>query len=285
MALRRGLPLALVLVLAACGGGGSKDSQGTTTATTTDANGCTTVEQPKPAARKARSRRTGSTSRRPTRSRCRRTAAASRSTSPSRPSPATTASFVSLVRKGFYDNTIFHRIVPGFIIQGGDPTASGLGGPGYSTVDKPPPTARYTLGTVAMAKTQAEPAGTSGSQFFIVTAQDAQLPPRLRDRRRGQGRARHGDADRRARRCRDRAADRDRRDPEGDRLQSSDRRGRRARRRRGDPVRRPEAGRVPPGRPRRAGRRAVGRGGRRRRRAPTSCGLHTSSRGAVRSLG
>ena len=91
--------------------------------------------------------------------------------------PATTASFVSLVRKGFYDNTIFHRIVPGFIIQGGDPTASGLGGPGYSTVDKPPPTARYTLGTVAMAKTQAEPDGTSGSQFFIVTAQDAQLPP------------------------------------------------------------------------------------------------------------
>jgi cyclophilin family peptidyl-prolyl cis-trans isomerase len=67
--------------------------------------------------------------------------------------------------------------LPGFIIQGGDPTASGLGGPGYSTVDKPPQTARYTLGTVAMAKTQAEPDGTSGSQFFIVTAQDAQLPP------------------------------------------------------------------------------------------------------------
>jgi peptidyl-prolyl cis-trans isomerase B (cyclophilin B) len=92
-------------------------------------------------------------------------------------SPATTASFVSLVRKGFFDKTVFHRIVPGFVIQGGDPTGTGTSGPGYKTVDKPPASTSYTHGLVAMAKTQAEPAGTAGSQFFVVTAQDARLTP------------------------------------------------------------------------------------------------------------
>jgi cyclophilin family peptidyl-prolyl cis-trans isomerase len=92
-------------------------------------------------------------------------------------SPCTTASFASLVRKKFFDGTIFHRIVPGFVIQGGDPTGTGQGGPGYTVVDIPPSDARYTKGVVAMAKTQAEPAGTSGSQFFVVTAADAGLPP------------------------------------------------------------------------------------------------------------
>ncbi len=92
-------------------------------------------------------------------------------------SPKTTASFVGLVEDGYYDGTIFHRIVPGFVIQGGDPTATGTGGPGYSTVDDPPPTATYGHGVVAMAKTTAELPGTAGSQFFIVTAPDAGLPP------------------------------------------------------------------------------------------------------------
>jgi cyclophilin family peptidyl-prolyl cis-trans isomerase len=84
-------------------------------------------------------------------------------------SPHTTSSFVSLARSGYYDNTIFHRIVPGFVIQGGDPTATGSGGPGYSVVDKPSPKTRYPVGTVAMAKANADPAGMSGSQFFVVT--------------------------------------------------------------------------------------------------------------------
>jgi cyclophilin family peptidyl-prolyl cis-trans isomerase len=92
-------------------------------------------------------------------------------------SPKTTASFVSLVQKKFFDDTVFHRIVPGFVIQGGDPTATGTGGPGYTVVDKPPATAKYTHGVVAMAKTSQEPAGTSGSQFFVVTAANAGLPP------------------------------------------------------------------------------------------------------------
>ena len=91
--------------------------------------------------------------------------------------PATAASLVSLAKSGFYDNTIFHRIVPGFVIQGGDPTQSGNGGPGYQTVDPPASDARYVKGVVAMAKTATEPAGTSGSQFFVVTGADVGLPP------------------------------------------------------------------------------------------------------------
>ena len=92
-------------------------------------------------------------------------------------SPNTTASFVSLVKKGFFDGLTFHRIVPDFVIQGGDPKGDGTGGPGYTTVDKPPADAKYTKGVVAMAKTGAEAPGTAGSQFFVVTAADAGLPP------------------------------------------------------------------------------------------------------------
>lgn len=92
-------------------------------------------------------------------------------------SPNASASVAALVGKGFFDGTIFHRIVPGFVIQGGDPTGTGTGGPGYTTVDKPPADAAYTRGVVAMAKAGTEPAGTAGSQFFVVTAADAQLPP------------------------------------------------------------------------------------------------------------
>jgi peptidyl-prolyl cis-trans isomerase B (cyclophilin B) len=91
--------------------------------------------------------------------------------------PATTASLVALARDGFFDDTVFHRIVPGFVIQGGDPTQSGSGGPGYQTVDPPPADSTYVKGVVAMAKTSAEPAGTSGSQFFVVTGADIGLPP------------------------------------------------------------------------------------------------------------
>jgi cyclophilin family peptidyl-prolyl cis-trans isomerase len=91
--------------------------------------------------------------------------------------PKTAASLVALTRDGYFDDTLFHRVVPGFVIQGGDPTQSGGGGPGYSTVDVPPADATYTEGVVAMAKTDLEPAGTAGSQFFVVTGEDAGLPP------------------------------------------------------------------------------------------------------------
>src|SRR3954467_8015759 len=95
--------------------------------------------------------------------------------------PRTASSFAALVKRGFYDNLTFHRIAAGpngepFVIQGGDPLGNGLGGPGYSVREKPPAGTKYTKYTVAMAKTGSEPAGTSGSQFFVVTAPDAGLP-------------------------------------------------------------------------------------------------------------
>ena len=92
-------------------------------------------------------------------------------------SPCTTAAFAGLVQKGFFDGLTFHRIVPGFVIQGGDPLGNGMGGPGYSTVDAPPQDTKYEKGLVAMAKAGDEPAGTSGSQFFVVSADGVQLPP------------------------------------------------------------------------------------------------------------
>jgi peptidyl-prolyl cis-trans isomerase B (cyclophilin B) len=92
-------------------------------------------------------------------------------------SPCTTSSFAALVRKKFFDGTRFHRIVPGFVIQGGDPTATGRGGPGYTVVDVPPANSLYTEGVVAMAKSEAEPPGSAGSQFFVVTGSNAGLQP------------------------------------------------------------------------------------------------------------
>lgn len=91
--------------------------------------------------------------------------------------PKTAASFASLVDSGFYDGLTFHRVLADFVIQGGDPLGNGQGGPGYNVVEKPPSDLRYRRGIVAMAKAGVDPAGASGSQFFIVTAEDAGLPP------------------------------------------------------------------------------------------------------------
>ena len=91
--------------------------------------------------------------------------------------PKTGGSFKALADEGFFDDTTFHRIVSGFVIQGGDPKGDGTGGPGYSVTEAPPQDLVYEKGIVAMAKTGAEAAGTSGSQFFVVTAEDAGLPP------------------------------------------------------------------------------------------------------------
>ena len=78
--------------------------------------------------------------------------------------PKTVENFVTLANKGFYSGVIFHRVVPGFVIQGGDPTGTGTGGPGYKFDDEPVPMG-YARGTVAMAN--AGP-NTNGSQFFIT---------------------------------------------------------------------------------------------------------------------
>jgi cyclophilin family peptidyl-prolyl cis-trans isomerase len=91
--------------------------------------------------------------------------------------PNAGASLVSLAKSGYFDGTPFNRIVPGFVIQGGDPSGTGGGDPGYSTVDKPPKGATYLHGTVAMAKKGSDKPGTGDSQFFVVTGRDAGLPP------------------------------------------------------------------------------------------------------------
>lgn len=89
----------------------------------------------------------------------------------SKETPITTGNFVGLAEKGFYNNVIFHRVINGFMIQGGDPTGTGMGGPGYKFNDEPF-TGEYTRGTIAMAN--AGP-NTNGSQFFIMH-QDNALP-------------------------------------------------------------------------------------------------------------
>lgn len=86
--------------------------------------------------------------------------------------PITVNNFVSLSESGFYDNTIFHRTIKGFMIQGGDPNGNGTGGPGYRFDDEPFE-GKYTRGTIAMAN--AGP-NTNGSQFFIMH-KDYDLPP------------------------------------------------------------------------------------------------------------
>jgi peptidyl-prolyl cis-trans isomerase B (cyclophilin B) len=88
--------------------------------------------------------------------------------------PETVNSFAFLADQGYFDGSVIHRIVPSFVIQGGDPTGTGRGNPGYSVADEPPNAGfEYTRGTVAMAN--AGP-GTTGSQFFVMLA-DVALPP------------------------------------------------------------------------------------------------------------
>lgn len=93
-----------------------------------------------------------------------------------RRAPDTANSIAFLARQGFFDGLTFHRVVPDFVIQGGDPQGDGTGGPGYKVEEAPPENLTYTQGVVAMAKAGNEPPGTSGSQFFIVTADEAPLP-------------------------------------------------------------------------------------------------------------
>ncbi|HET9442357.1 MAG TPA: peptidylprolyl isomerase [Acidimicrobiales bacterium] len=89
--------------------------------------------------------------------------------------PRTVNNFVFLARQGYYDGVIFHRIISGFMIQGGDPTGTGRGGPGYRFADELPRPGQYEIGSVAMAN--AGP-NTNGSQFFIVSGPNgAGLPP------------------------------------------------------------------------------------------------------------
>ena len=92
--------------------------------------------------------------------------------------PNTVNNFISLVKKGFYDGTIFHRVIPGFMIQGGDPEGTGMGGPGYGIegefaangIENP---LKHTTGVISMARSQMP--NSAGSQFFIMVADAAYL--------------------------------------------------------------------------------------------------------------
>ncbi len=89
--------------------------------------------------------------------------------------PSTVNSFVFLATEGYFDGTVSHRVIPGFMIQAGDPTATGLGGPGYRLPDElPADGTTYTRGTVAMANAGPD---TAGSQFFILFGEASWLPP------------------------------------------------------------------------------------------------------------
>lgn len=89
--------------------------------------------------------------------------------------PKTVNNFVFLALYHYFEGIVFHRIIPGFMVQGGDPEGSGRGGPGYRFEDELPPAGRYEVGTLAMAN--AGP-NTNGSQFFIVSGKDGtMLPP------------------------------------------------------------------------------------------------------------
>jgi cyclophilin family peptidyl-prolyl cis-trans isomerase len=94
-----------------------------------------------------------------------------------RRSPVIVNSFAYLARSGFYDGLSFNRVVPNFIIQGGDPRGNGFGGPGYHVVEPPSSRVHYRPGTVAMAKASAEPSGWSGSTFFVVAGQGGEIAP------------------------------------------------------------------------------------------------------------
>lgn len=168
------IALAVVAVILIGRGGGGEESSASTQK---KANGCEEVEAPKP--KKVKLGAPPQTVKRGEKL----TAVLETSCGTfsialdSKRAPKTANSFVYLSKRGFYNDLSFHRVVRGFVIQGGDPLGTGTGGPGYSVTEKPPANLSYTKGTVAMAKSSADPPGRSGSQFFIVTAADAGLPP------------------------------------------------------------------------------------------------------------
>ncbi len=89
--------------------------------------------------------------------------------------PRTVNSFVFLARYHYFDGIVFHRVIPGFVLQGGDPTGTGTGGPGYKFADELPAPGRYELGSLAMANAGPD---TNGSQFFVISGPDGmRLPP------------------------------------------------------------------------------------------------------------
>jgi cyclophilin family peptidyl-prolyl cis-trans isomerase len=176
------LLLACVLAVSACGGGGSdsksKDRGGTPTpAASQTSTGCEKVDKPAPKSVKLPKPTTELDPAKTYLATVTTSCGDFQITLDAKRAPRTGGSFKYLADKGFFDNTTFHRIVAGFVIQGGDPKGDGTGGPGYKVVEAPPKDLKYTTGVVAMAKTQLDASGTSGSQFFVVTGDSTPLPP------------------------------------------------------------------------------------------------------------
>src|ERR1700761_2834577 len=174
------------IILVSRSGGGSKKHETSTTASkeakgakgAKGANGCTEVEQPEPREeslpKPKMTTKKGEKVTAVVETNC-GTFDIALATSEA---PTIANSFAYLAEEGFYNELTFHRIVPEFVIQGGDPLGTGAGGPGYEVVEAPPANLKYTKGTVAMAKTSTAPSGTAGSQFYIVTGpQGETLPP------------------------------------------------------------------------------------------------------------
>ncbi len=181
---------ALLTALAVAGCGADEERTATTTAPATGsspaagettASGCRPVAAPRPKDVPARRRPPRLRVRRgePLRAVVRTSCGSFTIALDTRRAPRTVASVVALAREDLYDGTAFHRIVPDFVIQGGDPRGDGSGGPGYTVVEAPPRRVRYPRYAVAMAKTQLDPPGASGSQFYVVTSDTAgaQLEP------------------------------------------------------------------------------------------------------------
>jgi cyclophilin family peptidyl-prolyl cis-trans isomerase len=163
----------VAVVLISSGGGDDSDS----TSAAAGAEGCEQVEQPQPKQTSFKAPKQVLDAGEPATAVVETSCGSFEIALDTKRAPKTANSFAFLAEEGFYDELTFHRIVPGFVIQGGDPEGSGTGGPGYSVDEAPPANLAYTKGTVAMAKTSAEPPGRSGSQFYVVTGADAGLPP------------------------------------------------------------------------------------------------------------
>ena len=182
--------VAVGALVAACGGGGSSSKATTPSASTETVvtagtklpAGCTKVTDPGPREAETNQKRPTGRLSGPATVVMQTNCGTFTITLDTERAPRTTASFATLVKRGFYDALQFHRVGTDtsgkpFVIQGGDPLTTGLGGPGYTIKEKPPSDLKYTKYTVAMARTATEPSGTSGSQFFVVTAPDAGLSP------------------------------------------------------------------------------------------------------------
>jgi cyclophilin family peptidyl-prolyl cis-trans isomerase len=177
------LLLALSLAFAACGGDDKKDAEATPAATEAVGSGteagCQKVEAPKPKGEGKLEKPKEVLDKAKTYvAKVLTSCGEFEITLDSKRSPKTGGSFKYMAEKGVFDNTTFHRVISGFVIQGGDPLGNGTGGPGFSVVEAPPENLVYERGVVAMAKTGQERDGTSGSQFFVVVGEEAaSLPP------------------------------------------------------------------------------------------------------------